>query len=130
MFAIVNQVGLVVGFNQATFESVKYSFVECSSKEAVALRRKLTEGYVLKCVDGELVADVPYRSKSWDDIRNDRVAMFKDADAEVFKLMDHELITGSSNPEAFQSWAAYREALRDITDQEDPANINWPSRPA
>jgi len=26
-------------------------------------------------------------------------------------------------------WAAYRQALRDITDQQDPFNITWPERP-
>jgi hypothetical protein len=27
-------------------------------------------------------------------------------------------------------WATYRQALRDITNQEDPFNIVWPSEPA
>lgn len=27
-------------------------------------------------------------------------------------------------------WAAYRQALRDITNQPDPLNISWPSTPA
>ncbi len=29
-----------------------------------------------------------------------------------------------------QQWAAYRQALRDITDQPDPFNIVWPTPPA
>lgn len=28
-----------------------------------------------------------------------------------------------------EAWAAYRQALRDITDQSDPFNIVWPVRP-
>lgn len=27
------------------------------------------------------------------------------------------------------AWATYRQALRDITDQEDPFNILWPEQP-
>ena len=26
-------------------------------------------------------------------------------------------------------WAVYRQALRDITQQQNPFNIQWPSRP-
>lgn len=28
------------------------------------------------------------------------------------------------------AWSAYRQALRDITDQEDPFNLTWPEAPA
>lgn len=28
------------------------------------------------------------------------------------------------------AWAVYRQALRDITDQSDPFNIQWPIKPA
>jgi hypothetical protein len=28
-----------------------------------------------------------------------------------------------------ETWAAYRQALRDITDQSDPFNIVWPVQP-
>lgn len=28
-----------------------------------------------------------------------------------------------------EAWAIYRQALRDITEQTDPFNINWPVRP-
>jgi hypothetical protein len=28
------------------------------------------------------------------------------------------------------AWAVYRQALRDITDQSDPFNIQWPTTPA
>lgn len=28
------------------------------------------------------------------------------------------------------SWAVYRQALRDITEQDDPFNITWPAEPA
>lgn len=29
-----------------------------------------------------------------------------------------------------QQWQAYRQALRDVTDQPDPFNIVWPAPPA
>ena len=29
-----------------------------------------------------------------------------------------------------EEWETYRQALRDITDQSDPFNINWPTPPA
>ena len=29
-----------------------------------------------------------------------------------------------------EEWETYRQALRDITDQGDPFNINWPTPPA
>lgn len=62
-------------------------------------------------------------SQQWAAIRALRNT--KLADSDWTQLPDAPL----SNVET-QYWAAYRQALRDITTQSDPFNITWPTKPA
>jgi len=55
--------------------------------------------------------------------------------AQVRKYRDAELqasdwTSGDDVPQSIKDvWAPYREALRNITDQEDPDNLVWPTKP-
>ena len=59
---------------------------------------------------------------SLEDIRLKRDKLLSATDWVALKAMD----TGVAVP---TEWLAYRQALRDITDQEDPENIQWPIPP-
>jgi len=54
----------------------------------------------------------------WQVIRIQRNQMLKDSD--WTQLID--------SPVDKETWATYRQALRDITKQTDPFNINWPTQ--
>lgn len=56
----------------------------------------------------------------WDEIRRQRNA--KLAACDWTQLPDA--------PVDAAVWATYRQALRDVTTQNDPFNINWPTPPA
>ena len=44
---------------------------------------------------------------------------------------DWRILPDSPTPEADRpAWLAYRQALRDVTDQPDPADITWPAQPS
>lgn len=59
--------------------------------------------------------------KAWALVRKQRDAMI--AQTDWTQLPDVPLATK-------EAWATYRQALRDITTQTDPANITWPTPPA
>lgn len=59
----------------------------------------------------------------WRNIRNDR--NYRLASSDWTRLDDAPL-----TPEQRTEWAAYRQALRDITTQADPFNIVWPVDPS
>lgn len=58
----------------------------------------------------------------WGSIRNQRNQLL--ADSDWTQLADNPL-TNVQQAE----WATYRQALRDVTSQEDPFNITWPTKP-
>lgn len=61
---------------------------------------------------------------AWDSARYERVPKLLIADHLVNKAQD----AGDADAEA--AARAYRQALRDITNQADPANVVWPTKPA
>lgn len=71
-------------------------------------------------IDGTLVKRGKSQDEQWSDIR---------------KLRDQYLLACDWTqlpdvPEATKElWMAYRQALRDVTDQDDPFNIEWPVAP-
>lgn len=73
-------------------------------------------------------------TKTWADIRS---AQEKIAD-EWFRVRErrNRLLTASDfsqlpdSPRNRQAWAAYRQELRDITQQPDPFNLAWPTPPS
>lgn len=58
----------------------------------------------------------------WEDIRAERNRLLSNSD---FTRLDDAPIT----PEKRAEWAAYRQALRDITTQPNPFAIVWPTDP-
>ena len=57
---------------------------------------------------------------AWATVRAERDAMLRASD--WTQLPDIPASTRAA-------WAIYRQALRDITEQTDPFNINWPVQP-
>ena len=81
-----------------------------------------------KCVlflrSGALAFEAPRSpAQAWTDVRAERDTLLAASDWTVTRAVE----TGSSIPTA---WSTYRQALRDITEQEDPFNIDWPTPPA
>lgn len=63
------------------------------------------------------------RAREWDYVRNDRNDLL--AKSDWTQLADCPLTDGDK-----AAWAAYRQALRDITTQTDINNLVWPQSPA
>ena len=62
------------------------------------------------------------KNSQWANIRSSRNNMLRETD--WTGLVDSPLTLEQKN-----LWAVYRQALRDITQQQNPFNIQWPSRP-
>ncbi len=80
-------------------------------------------GIIYDCATGQTitVADEPVpEDRMWSDVRAERNALL--AACDWTQLPDA--------PVDASAWAAYRQALRDITTQPDPFNITWPEEPA
>ena len=58
----------------------------------------------------------------WDGIRDERNRLLLESD---WTQLDDCPLTNTQR----QQWAMYRQALRDITLQQDPFNIVWPQKP-
>jgi len=68
----------------------------------------------------ESEAQVVKTNYQWHKIRKDREKLLKNTD----------WVSGSDVPQSLKdAWFPYRQALRDITTQEDPFNIVWPEEP-
>ena len=61
-------------------------------------------------------------TERWTQIRSQRDSLLKDTDWLSIRAAD----TGTPMP---TEWSTYRQALRDVTGQEDPFNIVWPTKP-
>tara|TARA_B100000424_G_C22545700_1_gene310515 strand:- start:125 stop:457 length:333 start_codon:yes stop_codon:yes gene_type:complete len=46
-------------------------------------------------------------------------------------IAETDWVGGSDVPEVLKNkWNTYRQELRDVTNQSDPENINWPTKPS
>lgn len=77
-----------------------------------------TRNWVITEASAEELADRV--SSQWTVVRRDRNS----------KLTACDWTQLPDAPVSSSAWAAYRQALRDITDQSDPFNITWPVEPA
>lgn len=68
-------------------------------------------------VDGRTV------DQAWNDVRWDRDKLLAESDWTI--LVDVPLSEASKT-----NWMAYRQSLRDITNQANPFNITWPVKPS
>lgn len=59
----------------------------------------------------------------WNAVRQSRDQLLRETDWVTIRAQD----TGTA---VLPAWSTYRQALRDITQQADPFNITWPSKPA
>jgi hypothetical protein len=75
-----------------------------------------------RCVDGEISEVAPTISleQQWQAVRTQRNQLLVGSD--WTQLPDVPLATK-------EAWATYRQALRDITTQTDPFELNWPVTP-
>lgn len=88
---------------------------------------RIPEGYVFSLADvigtinESITVDLVYKriqENRWKRVRWDRDQKLKDTD--VWAMPDRIMSEAQIN---------YRQALRDITTQEDPKNITWPVKP-
>ena len=85
-------------------------------------------------IDGTVVkkSDVQIRSINtelkWNGIRFERDKLLKEADGQSF-ISISAIIKGEEKPSNAIAWETYKQSLRDITDQEDPDNVVWPTKP-
>ena len=62
-----------------------------------------------------------YKPDMWDEIREIRDTL----------LTETDWVSGDDVPTGHKTkWQAYRQALRDVTNQSDPYNITWPTEPS
>ena len=60
-------------------------------------------------------------SQAWKCVRKQRDILIAETD----------WVGGSDVPEVLKNkWNTYRQELRDVTNQSDPENINWPTKPS
>ena len=76
-----------------------------------------------KTVEGTYSVTPKSNEIAWDEIRKQR--NYKLYLCDWTQLPDAPLTTQQK-----ADWTTYRQALRDITAQEDPFNITWPTEPA
>lgn len=77
-----------------------------------------TQNYIVSDLDAD--ASAATVGAQWTVVRAERNKLLADCDWT-------QLPDASADAAA---WAVYRQALRDITDQSDPFNIQWPTMPA
>lgn len=89
--------------------------------DGATANKKVSQRQIVDIAAEEVVAREP--ALAWPLARKRRDSLLRDCDWAA--LPDVPLST-----ERRQQWQAYRQALRDITDQPDPFNIVWPTPPA
>lgn len=103
------------------FEAINQGFpVRVTQGRVEVERSKPTSPWYSWDWDARQWADRRDVATAWADVRAQRDALLKSTD--WTQLPDVPV-------ETRERWAAYRQALRDITDQSDPFNIVWPVAP-
>ncbi len=85
---------------------------------------------ILKAPRPSLFHQFDYTTKQWSDPRTlqDHIAATRAARNALLLACDWTQLPDA--PETMKStWMAYRQALRDVTDQPDQKNIVWPAKP-
>lgn len=115
-------------FNKTRFDndSLVDAFIEKSGKPASI---KSTDDVPFECaklVGGLLknVSVVVTIEKKWLEVLDKRNGLLRESDWTDTVSASTRL--GATN---YQKWQTYRQALRDITTQTDPFNIQWPIAP-
>lgn len=118
---VYHRQGFVIGVGDLG-EVPEAEFVEVD--ECKSIIEALNAG---KCVvyQGGVFQVNESRAAQWLFIRQSRDTLLAESDVEMMKIRDSEVITGAVSQQ-HQELARYRQALRDITLQSDPFNIEWP----
>ena len=74
-----------------------------------------TDWFLRECTEGETIA-------RWIAVRIKRNELLANSDTYIIRSME-------AGTEISQEWKDYRQALRDVTTQESPWFINWPTPP-
>lgn len=99
--------------------SYETHFVDLDTRAAVPKPPRPSPHHVFNCALRQWVLS---ESDAWAAVRADRDRRIAASDWVVLRATDHG---AAVQPE----WQAYRQALRDITDQPDPLRIVWPAPP-
>lgn len=117
--------------NTDPLKTVRRAGVELDSKgnwvekyEVVDMFAEYTdnEGNVVTKASQEEAYLARRNEEQWKSIRQQRDSLLKDTDWLSIRAADTGVAMNST-------WADYRQALRDISTQEDPFAIVWPSKP-
>jgi hypothetical protein len=101
---------------EGSFSPFQY-YIDLDTKIAIELPPKTNESYFF---DYNIKTWMPDSEKQWKLVSEARNTFLQNSD--WTQLPDVPLSTK-------ESWAVYRQALRDITLQPDPFNITWPQPP-
>ena len=95
------------------------NYIDVGSKEPIKKPLKPSEYHVFDYTIKQWI-DPRTAETEWVIVRNKRNKLLQESD--WTQLPDVPLATK-------ESWALYRQALRDVTNQTDPFNIIWPNQP-
>ena len=125
MRAYYNSTGYVFRITADDMPGLEY--LEITDTPAIAT--SLNSGLVPVVRDGQLRFE-PNRAALMRAVREKRAELLQEADARVSRINDQALIAGIQvDQETRQALAAYRQALRDITETSDPVAVLWPQKP-
>lgn len=105
-----------------------YRFVEIETDTNDILDGSITEIYETEVVETQTKRQKTQQElaieleNSWKNVRNERNRLLLESD--WTQLPDSPI-----TPEKKSEWQTYRQELRDITNQLDPKNISWPTKP-
>lgn len=96
-----------------------FYYVDVETKKALLAPNRPCEFHVFDYVQKCWIADTEAK---WHGVKRERYYLLSGSDWVVVKSQESLVPVPSE-------WVAYRQALRDITDQPDPFNIVWPIAP-
>lgn len=121
---------MLYSFKTALPQKLPSEFLECSLRELndigfvkVPDKPQAEPGYFVDWTGTEWItrpANTTEISFKWQEIRDTRRALLEYADIEVMKYVE-------KNQQVPDDLSAYKQALRDITLQENPWFITWPT---
>ncbi|MEA1079518.1 phage tail assembly chaperone [Marinobacter qingdaonensis] len=130
MYAVINGLGHILSFEHEPRNDGRFTDVEISPDLVRELRAQREAGFVIKYKDAEFVVEAPRHVVTWEQIREQRDTKFAEADAELFRLIDDELINAQDHTASKRDVATYRKELRDVPQTfAQPQDVVWPTPP-
>jgi ribulose 1,5-bisphosphate carboxylase large subunit-like protein len=97
-----------------------YAYLPCSYEVSELYKYEVVNGVIQEKQASE-IAQIE-QTEAWFKLRIKRDELLKQSD---WVLFEDSPISDAKKAE----WRTYRQALRDITNTSDPANVTWPSQP-